>query len=238
MKPILLGMAVHGQWQVTKDCLDSIAQSHDPKYMDIFIVDNASPDSWDQSWENKWSAFVHRNDENLYCARAWNQIWRKAQPGQLVVIINNDIEVVTGFLHELHKTALLFSPSIATTHILGLASPEQQKPCIPGVVQILPPGHHHLSGVVFSGFRETFERVGGFDENYKTPWFEDNDFWMRCYEKGIPVLIAPTTVYHRGEITSLAVTFDRSANKRYFYETWKHRLGKEAEQELATCTDS
>ena len=242
-------MAVHNQWQVTLDCLNSILRRYNSKGsvqidrddLDLMLVDNASTEPMPaaiQALVDGGTLRVIRNSENLYCARAWNQIWRAAKPGQHVIIVNNDIEVTAGFLEELHQTALWFRPSIATTHVMGVAKPEQLKPVIPGVTQIIPPGFRHLNGIVFSGLQETFDMVGGFDEAYQTPWFEDDDFWMACHKSRVPLLIAPVTVYHRGAVTCRAVSFDRQANHRYFYEKWAEALGEEARRELAIYEQS
>ena len=217
MKPILVGMAVHGLWGTTFDCIQSLLKTHSREVFDILIVDNASPDPA-PGWITQ-EAKVLRNDENLFCARAWNQIWGEAKPGQLVVIVNNDIEVTKSFLPELHRAASQVRRSISTTYVLGLGKTIQTGPQSTGL-RLVPPWEHELSGVVFSGWKETYEEVGGFDGEFKTPWFEDNDFWMTCHRSGVALLVAPTTVFHRGEVTSKSVNFDRTANLDYFKNKW------------------
>lgn len=93
---------------------------------------------------------------------------------------------------------------------------------------IYPPGilhESHLCMVASLIPRKTWNKVGGFDENF-TCGQDDTDYSMRARKLGIPLGICLNSlVYHFGGVTTSESAGDlkselRNKNKEYFKEKW------------------
>ena len=91
-------IAVLNQVDYTRRCLDSLRANTDIPH-EIIIIDNGSSDGSDGVCAAAGCRVI-RNEENVGCARAWNQGIRAAR-FPLIVIMNNDIIVPPGWLRAL-----------------------------------------------------------------------------------------------------------------------------------------
>lgn len=84
--------------ELLEKCLASIFGNNPPISYEVFVVDNGSSDGSVPMVEEE---FPHvqliKNDQNLGFARANNQAIRKSQ-GRYILLLNNDIEVLSGAL--------------------------------------------------------------------------------------------------------------------------------------------
>ena len=78
--------------------------------------------------------------------------------------------------------------------------------------------------------RETFNKVGLLDERFKDGYgYEDNDYWMRCNDLGVPMLDAHADVIHKENQTYQAYFSKEKEemmqkNKQLFIQKWSHKL--------------
>lgn len=78
--------------------------------------------------------------------------------------------------------------------------------------------------------RETFNKVGLLDEQFKDGYgYEDNDYWMRCKELGIPLTNAYANLEHKENQTFQAYfSAEKNAmtqrNKELFLKKWGHKF--------------
>ena len=98
MKTISLVIPVYNQLDYTRQCLESIARCTEQPY-ELIIVDNASTDGT-HDFLRDVKATVITNQQNLGCAKAWNQGVR-ASHGDVIGILNNDIVVTKGWIEGL-----------------------------------------------------------------------------------------------------------------------------------------
>ena len=91
-------MAVKDNLEWTRKGIESIRANTSHPY-ELITVDNGSQPETTEYLAAASDQFI-RNDENLGCSGAWNQGIRAARM-PLVCIVNNDIEVPTGWLERL-----------------------------------------------------------------------------------------------------------------------------------------
>ena len=119
-----------------------------------------------------------------------------------LLVCNNDIEWIEGELSDMCHSKAVMVPSI-----------------VPMPRDLLP-------RAVFCMPRETYQKVGGFDERFEGGYFEDDDYIMRLREAGIPMGIAPHVKARHldgGGLTMKTVGEQKhfDANKARFEEKWK-----------------
>ena len=103
-QPTVAGMVsvvipVWNNWNLTERCLESLADHHEAP-LEIIVVDNGSTDSTARELADRPGVRVITNAENLGFPAAGNQ-GIAAATGEFVCILNNDTEVVAGWLVEM-----------------------------------------------------------------------------------------------------------------------------------------
>lgn len=81
-------------------CLDSLTLGVDGFECEVIVVDNGSIDGSGAALESRAGITLIRNEHNLGFAAAVNQAYRRAG-GDLVLLLNSDVELPTGALGEL-----------------------------------------------------------------------------------------------------------------------------------------
>lgn len=126
------------------------------------------------------------NDENCL-AKAWNLGLRE-------IFKNHDFAVVTG------NDSILPTKTQLDSMIECLG-----KNPLYGIVSAIPKGmvggdkpikHGDGSFSLFAISKKTFEDVGGFDEDFKPAYFEDNDYLERLWQKGYTPRQLDIVYYH------------------------------------------
>jgi GT2 family glycosyltransferase len=208
-----------------RTCIDSIVERTDYPDYRILVVDNGSvePESLEYfaGLQRSGRAAVMRDDQPFNYARL-NNAAVAACDGELVALVNNDIEVISpDWLREMASQALrpeigavgamLYYPDDTVQHagvILGLggvanhAYIRQRRGC-PGhggrakVVQSLSA----VTGACLVVRRATYLDAGGLDERLQVA-FNDVDFCLRLRERGLHNLWTPfAELYHHESAT-------------------------------------
>ena len=120
-KPVSLVIPVYNQLDYTRQCLESIVRCTDQSY-ELIIVDNASTDGTLEFLKDVTQPTIITNQDNLGCAKAWNQGVR-ASHGDVIGILNNDIVVTPGWLKDLVFYRTCSAPATA------LCVPPLEKAC-------------------------------------------------------------------------------------------------------------
>ena len=94
------------RWQLTERCLETIRQHTNLTNVEVLVVDNGSTDETaERLAELAWVRTI-RNAENLGFVRGNNAGIAAADPGNDVLLLNNDVEILTdGWLEELQRVA-------------------------------------------------------------------------------------------------------------------------------------
>ena len=240
---------VHNQWPFTAACLRSIAATPCGHDFEVIVVDDLSTDETPDRLAGIEGLQVLRNERNLGFVGSCNR-GAEAANGRFLVLLNNDTQVLEGWLDELLGT---FERQPDT----GLA----------GARLIYPDGRlQEAGGIVFddgSGWnygrrddadrpeylfaREAdycsgacvmlpaglFRELGGFDARYAPAYYEDTDLAFRLRERGLKVRVQPasTVVHHEGVTsgtdTGRGIKRYQDVNRDKFIERWRDELRRQ-----------
>jgi O-antigen biosynthesis protein len=130
----------------------------------------------------------------------------KSSPeSEFLVFLNNDTVVGPGWLETMietyHQSPRTGVVGVWSNEIGGVQSIKLQ------AMNTTPYYTKLIKGVCMMVRREDFLRIGGFDEEYKK-WYQDDDLSMKFYSSGYHNVIAPTFVMHFGSMTFKVLGID------------------------------
>ena len=190
-------------------CLQSVVREAEPN-CEILVVDNASTDGCADSVEREYPCIrLIRNQENRGFVVACNQ-GASAAKGRYLVFLNQDTEVLSGWLSELitplernpsvglttSKALLLSDPSRINScgldvHFAGLSSARGfgcDSACYAEVENVAA-----VCGASFAVRNEVWQQLGGFDGDFFM-YFEETDLSWRAQLLGYDSLYVPASV--------------------------------------------
>ena len=201
---------VYNHLEYTVCCLASLLKHETQSSFEVIIVDDASFDETPNILPTIKNINYVRNEKNIGFLQSCNKGATSAR-GQFLVFLNNDTQVLEGWLDELVNTYRQFSD-------VGLVGSKLKYPN--GVLQeagaiIKPDGSAELVGLNADPDRpeynvvrevdycsgacllieaELFKTLGGFDEIYSPCYCEDSDLAFRVRKMGKRVLYQPRSV--------------------------------------------
>jgi GT2 family glycosyltransferase len=237
---------VFNQWVYTAACLRSLAQAACRTPFELILVDDQSSDETAERLASVQGLVCIRNEKNLGFIGSCNRGAREAR-GKYIVLLNNDTQVLDGWLDALRDTFVQFPDT-------GLA----------GACLIYPDGElQEAGGIVFndgSGWNygrgdnpdkpeylytrevdycsgacimlstQLFRDLGGFDTHYSPAYYEDTDLAFRVRAKGLKVRVQPgaTIVHHEGITSGTDISSGtkkyQAINRKKFLERWQLEL--------------
>jgi len=217
MPAVAIAIVSYNTRLLLDECLRSLRPDADADRAEVWVVDNNSTDgSADMvEAEHPWVTLV-RSGENLGYGTAANRALRGGG-GELVCVSNADVLPEPGALAALAAVALAepdagmvgpaFGGDTDRYHaelpngaaMLGrifVGSFARGAVAAPGPGEVVEVGQP--SGACFVVRRETWERIGGFDEGFFL-WYEDVDLARRLRDAGFRNLVAGSArVGHAG----------------------------------------
>jgi GT2 family glycosyltransferase len=228
---------------LTRLCLESVLAATPESAYELIVVDNASRDGTRGYLRTLERRFAHlrviANTENVGFPRACNQ-GLAAACGDLLVLLNNDTIVPTGWLTRLAAHARRPEVGLVgpVTNRIGneaevpveygtyeefLAEAATRAETYAGVASPLP-----MPAMFCLAFRrEVFDRIGPLDERFGLGTLEDDDYARRAAAAGLGLACAEDVlVHHFGEASfGRLVPSGRyvellDENRRLFEEKW------------------
>ena len=237
---------VYNKWIYTAACLRSLSDTSSRASFEVIVVDDQSSDE-----TAEWLAAVDglnciRNEKNLGFIGSCNR-GAAAARGNYVVMLNNDTQVLEGWLDALLETfdrfpdtgmagARLIYPDGSLQENGGIIfndgsgwnygkNDEADKPEYQYVREV-----DYCSGACIMLRAELFRELGGFDSLYAPAYYEDTDLAFQLRARGLKVRVQPraTIVHHEGvtsgtDIVSGTKRF-QAVNRKKFLERWKDEL--------------
>ena len=234
----------------TLRCLESLSQHATHHSFEVVVVDNASSDRTPQLVPAVPGVRYIRNKKNEGFVDGCNGGVKQAR-GKVIVLLNNDTEVLGGWLDSLVDRLV----SDASIGLVGskLIYPDGRLQEAGGIIFNDASGHNfgkyqqandfeynyfrevdYCSGASVAFWRKDFNKIGGFDRRYAPAYYEDTDLAMSMRHKlGKRAVYEPHSVLHHIE-GGTAGTNTNSGFKRYqainhekFLKKWKKELARE-----------
>jgi GT2 family glycosyltransferase len=230
----------------TLQCLRSLLSEISLDQREIIVVDNASTDETKQVL-SYFGGFIQvvSNEENRGFVDACNQGAAKAR-GEFLVFLNNDTEVLPGWLNYLEETAQ--RPSVGAVGSLFLY-PDGSIQEAGAIVWRNGEAHHYGWGASpgdrrFNFAREVdycsaasllirkdlFDKLAGFDRRFAPAYYEDVDICFGVRSLGYKVMYQPASrlVHYEGVTggadTSKGIKQFQIINREKFVAKWREVL--------------
>ncbi|MCB1826134.1 MAG: glycosyltransferase [Candidatus Competibacteraceae bacterium] len=237
---------VYGKIAYTLHCLGSIQRSQPHTPYEVIVLDDCSPDRTPELLEQARGVRIIRNESNLGFLHSCNKAAGHAR-GDYLLFLNNDTEVLPGWLDELLET---FADH-ADAGLVGskLIYPDGRLQEAGGLIWCDGTGTNYgrdddanqpeynflrevdyCSGASVMIPRILFERLGGFDQRFAPAYYEDTDLAFAVRQAGYRVVLQPfSRVIHFEGVTSgtdvsQGVKAYQRVNQDKFLDKWRDVL--------------
>lgn len=237
---------VYGKLEYTMACLKSISDNPPKTSFEVIVLDDRSPDDSVQTLKKIKNLCVIENPENLGFLRSCNNGVLHAK-GDYLLFLNNDTQVMPGWLDELLATFVLFpccglagSKLIYPDGLLQEAGGivwqdgsawnygNRQDPALPQFNYAREVDY--VSGAAIMVPASLFQELGGFDERYVPAYYEDTDLALRIRALRKSVIYQPLSVVvhfegiSSGTDTSSGIKAYQEVNREKFFQRWESTL--------------
>jgi GT2 family glycosyltransferase len=201
---------VYNQEKLTLECLSSVLSNTQDVCYELIVVDDGSRQHGQDILARVKNITYLRNEQNLGFVRACNRAAKRAK-GEFIVFLNNDVQVVLGWLRALVET-LADRPNVgaagpkilfpdgrlqeagglirpdASTELIGLFD-DPELPRYNNVREV-----DYVSGCCLAVSSRLFQELGGFDEEFSPGYCEDVDLCIRLRMRGFRIVYNPQSV--------------------------------------------
>ncbi len=214
-------LVLYNRAELTLSCLRALRENFSHRF-EVIIVDNASTDDTSRLLDRIHGARIIRNAENRHFLLAVNQAANEAQ-GKFLLLLNNDAQLLPGAFGAALETLQSQNDIGAVGGKLVLLDGSLQEAgsiiwrdgsCLGygrgdnpfSSAYMFRRDVDYCSGAFLLTRRSTWKELGGFDETYVPAYYEETDFCMRLWEKGLRVVYEPSAVVIHYEFASASTT--------------------------------
>lgn len=232
----------HNKFEYTYITLCSLLTSNNKASYEVIVVDDGSKDLTNDIESIVSGITIVRNELPQRFIRACNAGAQRAR-GEYITLLNNDVEVTTGWLDELLEVfqqqknvgaagSKLLYPDGSLQDAGGIVwrsgnpwnygnrqNPWDPKFCYSRQVD-------YLSGAALMTSKTVWHKVGGLSQYLEPMYFEDTDYAFKVRDAGYATYFVPSSiVYHHEGVTSGTDTREgfkrfQEVNRPKFKRTW------------------
>lgn len=239
---------VYNNLRYTRACLESLFNTPEQTPYEIIVVNDGSADGTREYLKSLGDRItIVEHDRNYGFARSCND-GARASTGQLVVFLNNDTEVLPGWLDAMVKTIsddrsigivgnLQIFPETGKVQQAGIVCDDQA--CVHSIYNNQLPADHpvvnkprefqFIAGSCLTIWRQLFMEVGGFDETYVNSC-EDIDLCLRVTRTNRKVFYCPQSRIYHHESKSVVGHDKNGANYQLLLSRWKADMRPDADE--------
>jgi GT2 family glycosyltransferase len=173
------------------NCIESLFDLTEQVDFRVVVVDNGSTDETPKylaDAQNRHPLIVHRNTSNLGFVKATNQGLAYATPGEHVLFLNDDVQIVDPLwlyrLHEHFKDLNIGAVGPVSNFVMGL----QQVQASPSI-KYKQHEVNFLIGFCLLVRTEAFAKVGKLDERFLMGGNDDMDYSLRLKDAGYKMVV-------------------------------------------------
>ena len=214
--------------ETTKPCIESILSNTTKNIYELILVDNASSDNtplYLKSIARQHEHIKIKLNTSNYGYAAGNNHGIKMASGEIIILLNNDTLVTTGWLEALIK---VFDENKKAGLVGPITNSSGNEQCIflPNLTEqnfqnVAANYTNRQHGIRFKtvrmGFfcvavkRQVINDIGLLDEGFGIGMFEDDDYCYRAKSAGYDLIVAEDCfVYHKG-----SASFAKLSSKEY-----------------------
>jgi GT2 family glycosyltransferase len=203
--------------ELTLACLRSIAETVNEEF-EVILVDNASSDDTPRLLEHIHGAHIIRNSENRNFLLGVNQAVRACR-GDYILLLNNDAVLLPGAVRNALRTIRGSSDIGAVGGKIVLLDGTLQEAgsviwrdgsCLGygrGDNPFSPPymfrrDVDYCSAAFLLTSRSAWDQLGGLDETFRPAYYEETDYCLRLWQRGLRVVYEPTSAVIHYEFAS------------------------------------
>ncbi len=237
---------VFNKWAYTAACLRSLAETECSAGFEVIVVDDQSSDETPARLGQVSGLVYLRNEKNLGFVGSCNR-GAAAARGRYIVMLNNDTQVLDGWLDALLDTftrypdtgmagARLVYPDGTLQEAGGLIfndgsgwnygkGDDAGRPEYQYIREV-----DYCSGACIMLETRLFRELEGFDTHYAPAYYEDTDLAFRVRRKGLKVRLQPaaTIVHHEGVTSGTDIGAGakryQAVNREKFLQRWADEL--------------
>ena len=238
-RPVTVVVPSYGPPGITIEAVRSLRRTLDPDRTRIVVVDDGSPAEHQQRLRGLVGAEVVLASENAGYSASVNRGLERADEGNDVVVLNNDVVARPHWLEALQRAAYSEEPhgaGIVGPRLLypdgriqsggsyrNLAAPEwfdhryRFKPADDGAAEVAWPALA-VTGACMYIRRDVLDELGPFDAGYRMG-FEDVDYCLRAWQAGHSVRYEPSSVLTHVESSTRGTEVgdrERSSQQRFW----------------------
>ncbi|MFD2111112.1 glycosyltransferase [Thiorhodococcus fuscus] len=242
---ISIVVPVHDQFAYSHHCLAALALTQNEAPFEVILVDDASTDGTSERLAHYPGVRLIRNQENLGFVGSCNR-GAEAARGEIIVFLNNDTQVQSGWLASLVRTfedfpnagivgSRLIYPDGRLQEAGGILFEDGSAWNYGHLDEPNRPEYSYLravdycSGAALAIRTALFRQLGGFDPAFAPAYYEDTDLAFRVRATGHEVYYQPLSqVVHFEGISAGRDTDADTGLKRYqrlHAETFRDRWG-------------
>lgn len=245
-KPIVsIVIPVYNQYSYTHACIYSILKFTENSIpYEVMVLDDCSTDETQTIETRIKNVRVFRNKTNQGFLKNCNTYIPQAR-GKYVFLMNNDMEVMSGWLSPVIKALKKHGIGIVNSCVLNPDGTIQAAGwtlmkdgvSYPNALNLSPKflknrifDISYAFGCAMSFEKSLWEKLGGFDELYLPAYCEDSDFSLRCrYQlKKRIVCVGNSQIFHYGNVSHKGKVDDLiTVNNAKLFKRWQNEFEKD-----------